>query len=180
MVRIFLSIGSNRTNRADHIKQAINLLNQTDIKIQQISALYETEAREKISFFGIPCPLPVKQKKYLNCVVQADTNQTPQELIGKIIKIEQTLGRQRIAGVKNLPRTIDIDILFYNGNIIHQPMLEIPHPRLHKRDFVLVPFCEIAPEFVHPVFRKTMRQLSENIDNKGVRVWQNPILKTSA
>ncbi|MBS4015618.1 MAG: 2-amino-4-hydroxy-6-hydroxymethyldihydropteridine diphosphokinase [Candidatus Latescibacteria bacterium] len=179
MVRIYLSIGSNRASREYNISQAINLLGQVNININRISSLYQTNARENIRILGMLCPLRIKQNKYLNCVVEADTNYTPQTLLGNIQSIEKTLGRTRITGLKNLPRTIDIDILFYNGNIIHQHMLEIPHPRLHLRDFVLVPFCEIAPDFVHPVFRKTMRQLSENISNKGVRVWQRQILKTS-
>jgi 2-amino-4-hydroxy-6-hydroxymethyldihydropteridine diphosphokinase len=180
MVRIFLSIGSNRTSREKNITQAISLLNQVGIRINRISSLYQTSARENIRIFGMPCLLRIKQSKYLNCVVEADTDHTPQTLLRNIQSIEKTLGRNRIFGCKNLPRTIDIDILFYNGNIIHQPMLEIPHPRLHKRDFVLVPFCEIAPDYVHPVFQKTMRQLSENTSNKGVQVWQKQILKTSA
>ncbi len=158
----------------------MRLLQQSDISIIHVSSLYETNPQGKIRYRNISIPIFSIQQKYLNCVLEAITPLSPGDLLKKTQAIEKTLGRKRIAGFENLPRTIDIDILFYNGNIIHQLRLEIPHPRLHERNFVLVPFLEIAPDFVHPVYKKTIRQLSETVCKNGVRLWSNKIWKTSA
>jgi 2-amino-4-hydroxy-6-hydroxymethyldihydropteridine diphosphokinase len=97
------------------------------------------------------------QEDFLNQVLLIETKLSPQNLLKAILSIEQGLGRKR--SEKNAPRTIDIDILFYDNLVLEIPGLTIPHPRIAIRRFVLEPLAEIAPDFRHPVFKKTMQQL---------------------
>ncbi|MGB4771551.1 MAG: 2-amino-4-hydroxy-6-hydroxymethyldihydropteridine diphosphokinase, partial [Chitinophagaceae bacterium] len=97
------------------------------------------------------------QPDFLNQVLLVETAQTPRELLETLLDIEQELGR--IRQKKNGPRTIDLDILLYNHEVIHEPGLQIPHPRMASRRFVLAPLAEIAGELIHPVLSKTIRQM---------------------
>jgi 2-amino-4-hydroxy-6-hydroxymethyldihydropteridine diphosphokinase len=169
MARVFLSLGSNFTNRSEKIQRAINLLNHNHIKITRVSPIYQTEPAGFISIFGIGLPFGHNQPDFLNCVVEAFTDFEPEELMFIIIKIEKALGRKRVPSIRNLPRTIDIDILFYDDRVISTPFLVIPHPKLKDRAFVLVPLCDLAPDFIHPVLNKTIRELTALVDKKGVR-----------
>lgn len=180
MAHVYLSLGSNLNDRENNIQTAINLLKQNDVKIIKVSPVYETEPREHIKLFGISCALNYKQSNFLNCVVFASTDATPEKLLSKILGIEKSIGRKRILGVKNLPRKIDIDILFYDSMIINQPMLKIPHPKLHLRAFVLVPFCDVEPNYIHPKFNKSIKELTDRVDKKGVMLWQKKEMKISA
>ena len=110
------------------------------------SKIYETEP------VGGP-----PQGKYLNAVWEIETDLAAEVLLKELLKIENEMGRVRT--VKNSPRPIDLDILFYGHEIIKKPGLEIPHPRLHERWFVLKPLADLAPDFVHPVMRKTIKEL---------------------
>ncbi|MEO0075604.1 MAG: 2-amino-4-hydroxy-6-hydroxymethyldihydropteridine diphosphokinase [candidate division WOR-3 bacterium] len=180
MVRIFLSLGSNLQRREDNLFGAVQMLNDNDITIKKISAIYESNASEPIKFFHLTLPMQPHQNRYLNCVLEADTNDEPNQLLTKILKIEKTLGRKRYLGVKNLPRPIDIDILFYDKLIINRPNLQVPHPRLHLRDFVLLPLAELAPDFVHPILNKPIKQLVSEIKyHQGVSIWQKTITTPS-
>lgn len=148
MNKVFLLIGGNMGDRLQNLHQAIALLEDTCGPVIQQSAVYETAAWGKTD-----------QEAFLNQALLLKTLLTPQELITTILSVEEQLGRRRME--KNGPRVIDIDIIFYNDLVMHEPHLTIPHPQLQNRRFVLVPLQEIAPAFVHPVLRKTITELLE-------------------
>jgi 2-amino-4-hydroxy-6-hydroxymethyldihydropteridine diphosphokinase len=156
MNKVFLLIGGNMGDRLQNLHQAIALLSAACGPVIQQSAVYETAAWGKTD-----------QAAFLNQALLITTTLTPHELITTILSVEEKMGRRRME--KNGPRVIDIDIIFYNDLVMHEPHLTIPHPQLQNRRFVLVPLCELAPEFVHPVFHKTIaRLLAECGDELGV------------
>jgi len=146
MNHTFLLLGSNDGDRYFWINQGIELIEKQCGILVCKSSLYKTAA------WGLE-----NQPSFINLAVELKTNLTDSELLQQIHNIEQKLGRQRF--VKWGQRTLDIDILFYNNEIIDTENLKIPHPFLHKRRFTLAPLFEIAPDFIHPVFRKTIAQL---------------------
>lgn len=164
---IYLSLGSNRGKRETYLDSALYALSE-EYLITAVSPVYETE------------PLYIEQQNwFLNCVAQIETTFSPKELLGFTQGIECVLGRER--QVKYGPRTIDIDILLYGKKIINergnesglQQELQIPHPLLHERLFVLKPLHDVAPFFVHPVIHKTIDELLQNVDKtKKVRKWR--------
>lgn len=99
------------------------------------------------------------QPRFINAVIELITDLDPQQLLSALLAIEYEFGRERSAGMRNGPRTLDLDILLYGDAIIREPGLEIPHPRLTQRTFALVPLCEIAPSLIHPMLGKTMKEL---------------------
>ncbi len=142
MAQVFLLLGSNLGDRKTHLRNACNAIESEAGEIQKQSKIYETEP------WGYQSKL-----KYLNQVILIHTNYTPNELLIKIHKIEKNMGRIRNS-ISYSDRTIDIDILFFDDIIISENDLQIPHPRLHERKFTLIPLCEIAPDFMHPVLEK--------------------------
>lgn len=153
----FLLIGGNLGDRAGHLGKAVALIRQRIGKIENISAIYETAAWGKID-----------QPDYLNQVVKVSTRLQPQEALKAILSIENDMGRIRKKVWE--PRLIDIDILFYNEDIIREEHLRIPHPHLQDRRFVLVPLAEISPAFVHPVLKTTIKELLDKCpDNLRVK-----------
>jgi 2-amino-4-hydroxy-6-hydroxymethyldihydropteridine diphosphokinase len=142
----FLSLGSNLGDRQSLLKQALDHLEAEGVHVVRRSSIHETEPQDYLD-----------QPRFLNMAVEVETDLTPEELLAAIQKIETEMGRERT--IPKGPRTIDIDILFYANQIIATPNLEIPHPRLTKRDFVLDPLSEIAPEFRHPATGQTVREL---------------------
>lgn len=158
----YLSLGSNVGDREGHLRAAIARL-ETAGRILSVSSLYETEPVEVTD-----------QAWFLNCAVVFETMLTPQGLLATLLQIEQEMGRRRTQ--KKGPRTIDLDILLFNGQLsegeslgssnetssdltLDSEELTIPHPAMHQRRFVLEPLAEIAPEAWHPVLRKTAREL---------------------
>jgi 2-amino-4-hydroxy-6-hydroxymethyldihydropteridine diphosphokinase len=146
MSKTFLLTGGNEGNKFLHMQQARANIELICGRLLQISSLYETAPWGKTD-----------QEDFLNQVLLIETKLSPQNLLKAILSIEQGLGRKR--SEKNAPRTIDIDILFYDNLVLEIPGLTIPHPRIAIRRFVLEPLAEIAPDFRHPVFKKTMQQL---------------------
>ena len=159
-VIVYLGLGSNLGNRQDNLDRALDFLSQR-LRVGKISSVYDTEPLYNIN-----------QPRFLNLVCQAYTTLAPMELLTLAKGIESKLGR--IFSKSNAPRPIDIDILFYGSQVIETPELVIPHPRLAERAFVLVPLVEIAPDLVHPVNGKTVKELKKSItEGQGVFKWEN-------
>ncbi len=154
---VYLGLGSNMGNRQGNLDKALELLSHR-LRVEQVSSVYDTEPLGNID-----------QPRFLNLVCQVYTTLTPMELLTLTKGIESKLGRV----VSNAPRPIDIDILFYGDQIIETPGLVIPHPRLVERAFVLIPLAEIAPDLVHPVSGKTVKQLLKSITKQDVVKWGN-------
>ena len=150
MAIVYIGVGSNLGNRESNCRIAIERLNAEGIKVKKTSSMYETEP------WGFK-----NQPKFINMVIEAETVLGPEEVLIVLKDIEKNMGRKDTA--KWGPRIIDLDILFYNDEIIDQKELKIPHPYLHKRDFVLVPLTEIAPDKTHPILKKTIRELMEEL-----------------
>lgn len=155
--RVFLGLGSNLGDREQFIERAIALLSKTSgIELMGKASLYEAE------------PVGYEdQPWFLNTVIEIRTRLSPKDLLARLHEIECQLGRQ--PGERWGPREIDLDILLYGERVMDELDLMIPHPELHKRRFVLLPFVEIAPRVIHPQLAKTMEQLLQALDDpKGV------------
>lgn len=155
MAIAYLGLGSNKGDRVGYVQQATRLLGGVDgIKIIRTSSLYETQ--------------PWLEKEttwYVNAVIEIKTTLCAQDLLHECLRIEKQLGRNRELEGHFGDRTIDIDILFYDKNIINEADLRIPHKYLHQRAFVLVPMLELNPDFIHPNLNKSISQLHEELEN---------------
>ncbi|MBA7615911.1 Bifunctional folate synthesis protein [subsurface metagenome] len=159
-VTVYLGLGSNMGNRQGNLDKALDLLSQR-LRVGQVSSIYDTEPVGNVN-----------QSRFLNLVCRVYTRLAPMGLLALAKGIELKLGR--VPGKSNAPRPIDIDILFYDDQIMETPELVIPHPRLAERAFVLIPLAEIAPDLVHPVSSKTIRELLQGItETQGVLRWEN-------
>ena len=154
--RVFIGVGSNLGNRRAYYQKALDLMADLPrTSIRGCSSLYETE------------PIGVAKNWYVNGVVELETALSPQQLLSRLQKIESALGRKRTK--KWAARTIDLDILFFGRQIVDEERLQIPHPEMHRRRFVLVPLSELAPQFVHPRLGSTVAELLAGLaDDKQV------------
>jgi 2-amino-4-hydroxy-6-hydroxymethyldihydropteridine diphosphokinase len=144
---VYLSLGSNLGDRVAQLAAAIEKLRDLG-EVVTVSSFYETAPMEFAD-----------QPWFLNCAVALKTKLMPKQFLSKILAIEREMGRQRVR--PKGPRTIDLDILLFGNAVIHTPQLEVPHPAMHQRRFVLEPLAEIAPEVRHPVLKRTVRELRD-------------------
>ena len=156
MKTVYLGLGSNIGDREKNLAKAIHQLTAPNLRIARVSSIYETE----------PAGFAA-QRWFLNLVVEAETDLFPMQLLTRALKIERSLGRVRT--IKNGPRTIDIDILLYGKTVIRGATLEIPHPRMGERRFVLAPLAELGPDLRHPVTHQSIRQMLDAAPAQTVR-----------
>ena len=154
MNTIYLALGTNLGDRPANLRAALAAL-APEVMVSAKSKVYETPA------WGVE-----DQPAFLNMAVKAETDLGPAALLAHLKDLEQELGRT--PSFRWGPRLMDIDILFYDDLVLKTDGLTLPHPRLHGRAFVLVPLADIAPDFVHPVLGKTVRDLLQAVDRRGI------------
>lgn len=153
--KVYLSLGSNMGDKRENLLEAIKRVGELEnTEVVKSSTILETEP------FGY-----IEQDNFLNACLEVKTLLTPQEFLSSILKIELDMGRVR--EIKWGPRVIDIDILFYDNEIIQEDNLAVPHPWICEREFVLEPLSEIAPNYVHPLERKTIMMLARKLKESG-------------
>lgn len=151
-MKIFIGLGANLGDPTDSIREAIDLIESRGLgKVVRTSSLYRTE----------PVGL-TDQPWFINAAAQIETGMEPMEFLTGLREIEKELGRPEDR-IPDGPRVIDLDILLWGNDTISNHDLEVPHPRMHERRFVLTPLCEIAPRVMHPVHEKTIEFLLENL-----------------
>ena len=163
MARVFLSLGSNLGDRLQYLEAALNQLEAVGgIRVVTRSRIYETEPWPEIRVG--------RDQWYLNCAVEIETNLPPRRLLRLTQGIEAQAGRVREPTADHYgPRTLDIDILLYEDQVIADHVLQIPHPLLHERRFVLIPLADIAPQFEHPTLYQSIADLLETLaDDRGL------------
>lgn len=156
MKRVYLSLGSNVGQRESLLERALARLAASGLRLLRISSVWETEPVERRG-----------QPWFLNLVVEAETDLFPRMLLARLQRIERELGRRRLA--PKGPRPIDIDLLLYGEAVVHAPGLDIPHPRMAERRFVLEPLAELAPDLRHPITRRTVREMLEGARGQAAR-----------
>ena len=158
----YIGIGSNLGDRAGNLVLAIRGLMEASFNVVKLSCIYETE------------PVDIESPSdFLNMVAEVRVDGvTSSQMMARMLRIEYLLGRREKS--RNKPRTVDLDLLLFRSEVTESPFLTLPHPRMHLRNFVLVPMTEIAPDATHPVLHKDMRTLlAESADPAAVRRW-NP------
>lgn len=158
---VYLCLGGNIGDRKKALASAVFLIRERVGEVISQSNLYETEA------WGV-----TNQAAYLNQCICINTSLTAEELIAALLNVEKDLGRVRDVYHAYEPRTVDIDILFFNNLVLNANHLIIPHPRMHLRKFVLIPLMEIAPDLLHPVFDIRVKELLlQTTDNSEVKLY---------
>ena len=154
---VYLSLGSNIGDRSAHLNAAIAALPEAGLRVQRVSSFYETEPVDYL-----------QQEWFLNCVVEGETEVPASVLLAKLREIEARMGSKKV--IAKGPRILDIDILLYGDETIATPELQVPHPRMTQRRFVLVPLAEIAPELRHPSWQGAVKGLlAATSDHSEVR-----------
>ncbi|BCJ87379.1 2-amino-4-hydroxy-6-hydroxymethyldihydropteridine diphosphokinase [Effusibacillus dendaii] len=160
---IFVSMGSNLGEREAYLASALHSLSLRGISVLEQSPVYETKA------VGIE-----DQPDFLNMVIRVQTDLAPHNLLKNLLQIEAEHGRVR--DLKWGPRTLDLDLLFYGKLVEQSDDLILPHPHMHDRAFVLLPLQDLAPDWVHPLLGKTVREMVADVSGKGgVRRWEKPL-----
>lgn len=152
MNKVFIAFGSNIGDRYETVYKAFKLLEENQMKIVKKSKIYETEP------YGYK-----EQPPFINGVILVETHLSCREVLERLLSIEKQLGRERI--IRWGPRTIDLDIIFYNNEVYNEEDLKVPHPDMQNREFVLKPLCDIDPDFIHPVLKKSIRDIYNSLAN---------------
>ncbi len=153
---VYIALGSNLGDRAENLRAAREQVEASDLRVLRESSIYETAPRDVED-----------QPWFLNQVIECETDLFPRQLLARLQKIEQEMGRKR--RIAKGPREIDLDILLFGNAVVKAPDLEIPHPRMLERRFVLEPLAELAPDKRHPGTRRTMREFLARVANQAVR-----------
>ena len=156
MKTVYIALGSNLGDRVANLFQARERMRSSNLKLTRASSIYETEPRELLD-----------QPWFLNQVIEAETTLYPRQLMARLLRIEQEMGRRRTT--PNSPRIIDLDILLFGDMVIHLPGLEVPHPRMAERRFVLEPLAELAPALRDPRTRRGVREMLAEVADQPVR-----------
>ena len=153
---VYIALGSNLGDRAENLRLAREQIDAPDLRVLRASSVYETAPRDVEN-----------QPWFLNQVIECETDLFPRQLLGRLQKIERAVGRKRRSAKG--PREIDLDILLFGNAVVKAAELEIPHPRLTERRFVLEPLAELVPEKKHPGTRRTMREMLAGVVSQVVR-----------
>ena len=149
--KVYIAAGSNLGDKEETLKEAIDKIDKRkDCVVTKVSNFYTTD------------PVGYEdQDQFVNCVFEINTLQTPSELMNTLLEVEKDFKRERI--IRWGPRTLDLDIIFYNDIISYDEHILIPHPRAHERQFVMKPMCDINPYYVHPIYRKRVMDISSEL-----------------
>ncbi|MDU1903488.1 MAG: 2-amino-4-hydroxy-6-hydroxymethyldihydropteridine diphosphokinase [Dysgonomonas sp.] len=151
---VYLGLGSNLNDKERNIQTALSLIEETVGEVISVSSFYRTEP---VGFES--------DNTFINAACYLKTELTPKELLNSTQKIEKEIGRkEKSINGKYSDRLIDIDILLYDDVVVNEPDLTIPHPLMHRRSFVILPLSEIAPDTVHPILKKTIGQIKEELE----------------
>jgi 2-amino-4-hydroxy-6-hydroxymethyldihydropteridine diphosphokinase len=153
---VYIALGSNLGDRAENLRLARLQIDAADMRVLRASSVYETAPRDVEN-----------QPWFLNQVIECETDLFPRQLLGRLQKIERAMGRKRT--IAKGPREIDLDILLFGNAVVKAPELEVPHPRMMERRFVLEPLAELVPEKKHPGTRRTMREMLAGVASQVVR-----------
>jgi 2-amino-4-hydroxy-6-hydroxymethyldihydropteridine diphosphokinase len=156
---VYISLGTNLGDRCDNLKRAWESL-PPEVRTVAYSSIYQTPP------WGYE-----DQPEFLNQVIQAETVLSPVDLLAFLKNLEENLGRQ--ATFRYGPRLIDLDILLYEDQIFNSSRLDVPHPKLHERPFVLIPLAELAPGLFHPVLGRRIQDLVSEVDSAGIEVYRD-------
>ena len=153
---VYIALGSNLGDRAENLRLARERIAAPDLRVLRASSVYETKPRDVEN-----------QPWFLNQVIECEADLFPRQLLGRLQTIERAMWRKRT--IAKGPREIDLDILLFGDAVVKAPELEIPHPRLVERRFVLEPLAELVPEKKHPGTRRTIREMLAVVANQAVK-----------